>query len=268
METSDLIQRLNDALDMRKIGNCQRALDEFENLERRSTHPEDFAALRLFQAMCLTDLGRVDDALERISRVDEKNLKTIDRIDYEAEYARIRRAKGMPAEALDHIEHALRMADSVEDKRRVEDAKRNLRALFGILLAESGKCDDALPILCEVPERDPWWAEARLHAGDCMYKKKAYREAIQCYKGLVSEQEKVHPLYRDAALRNIGFAYFDLGEYRASVEYLQSVLHSYDNAPDLKAELFRILASAYSKLGLNQEAAEYGRFSRGTNSVQ
>ena len=74
-----------------------------------------------------------------------------------------------------------------------------------------------------------------------MYKKKLYRQAIDCYLNLVSDQQSAHPFYREAALRNVGYAYYDLGEYQAAVGYLQSVKHAYDDAPDLKAALFRIL---------------------------
>ena len=268
MHTDDLIRRLDWAFDLRKSGDYAEALEEFKNLERRSTHPEDVAALRLFQAMCLTDLSRFDEALEIIRRVDEKRLKTIDRIDYEGEYARIGRAKGMITAALDHVRRALRIAENVEDKSLIIAAEAGLRALFGILLAESGKCDDALPILNEVSEHNAWWAEAKLHAGDCMYKKKWYREAINCYLTLAFSQENIHPIYRNAAIRNIGFAHFDLGEFQVAVKYLQSVEHAYDDAPDLKAELFNILSSAYSRLGMTQEATKYGRFSMGSSSVQ
>jgi hypothetical protein len=52
------------------------------------------------------------------------------------------------------------------------------------------------------------------------------------------------------------------------VRCLQKVENAYDESPDMKAELFGILSSSYSRLGMDQEAARYRSFSRGSNSVQ
>lgn len=267
-QNSELIKQLDSAFEMRRAGDSAGALSKFESLERQSVHPRDIAALRLFQTMCLTDLERIDEALERISRVDEKRLEAIDRIDYESEFARIKRAKGRANEALDHISRALKMVDAVKNKIRVEVASKSLRALQGVLLAEVGKCDEAIPILANISIADAWWVEARLNLGDCFYKKKKYREAIDCYLSLISGSKQIHPFYREAAFRNIGYAHYDLGEYESAVEYLTQIANAYDDAPDMKAELFGILASAYSRLGMTNEAAKYSGFSRGSNSVQ
>ena len=140
--------------------------------------------------------------------------------------------------------------------------------MHGVLLAESGNCHEAISVLETVPKQDEGWAEARLHLGDCMYQEKIYKDAIECYSDLLSGAENIHPIYRDAALRNIGFAYHDLGEYEAAVEYLKQVEHAYDDAPDMKAEVFGILASSYLHLGKTQEASQYSAISRGSSSVQ
>jgi tetratricopeptide (TPR) repeat protein len=145
---------------------------------------------------------------------------------------------------------------------------QGLHTLRGILLAEAGRCEDAMPVLESVSIDDLGWAEARIHLGDCKYKKNRYREAIECYLSITSTATTVHPFYREAVLRNIGFAYYDLRQYAKAVEYLTQVELAYDESPGMKAELFRILASAYSQLGMPQEAAKYDGFSRGSKSVQ
>ncbi len=178
-QTDELIRQLDSAFDKRRAGDCVGALSIFESLERQSSHPKDIAGLRLFQVMCLTDLGRVDKAYEQIRRVDEKRLEVVDRIDYESEYANIKRAQGMTSAALERIERALKLSETVEDKSRVEDARRSLHALRAVLLAESGKCDEAVPLLEEIPAENPWWTEARICLGDCKIRKKSYREAIE-----------------------------------------------------------------------------------------
>ena len=267
-QTDELIRQLDSAFDKRRTGDCVGALSIFESLERQSSHPKDIAGLRLFQVMCLTDLGRVDKAYEQIRRVDEKRLEVVDRIDYESEYANIKRAQGMTSAALERIERALKLSETVEDKSRVEDARRSLHALRAVLLAESGKCDEAVPLLEEIPAENPWWTEARICLGDCKIRKKSYREAIEVYRSVVSSDMEVDPIHRQTALRNIGCAYYYNGEYTKGLEYLKRVEHGYDENPALKAELYNMLASTYSHLGMTEEADRYAGFSRGSDLIQ
>jgi hypothetical protein len=63
---------------------------------------------------------------------------------------------------------------------------------------------------------------------DFEIKKRRFREAVEIYSGVVSSERKVDP----------------------------------------KADLFGFLASAYSHLGMTEEATKYSSFTRGTNSVQ
>ncbi len=58
-------------------------------------------------------------------------------MDYESEYAYLKRAKGMFDEALDRAAKALKIADSAEDPRQVEIARTSILALQGGLLAEA-----------------------------------------------------------------------------------------------------------------------------------
>jgi tetratricopeptide (TPR) repeat protein len=268
MQTRELIKQFDAAFEMRKAGDYAGALRAFQNLEESSRHPRDVAALRLFQTMCLTDLGRIDEADQKIRLVDEKMLDAVDRVDYESEYARIKRAEGMTNLALERIDRALQVSESVEDKCRVEVATGSLQALRGVLLAESGRCDEAVPILEEIPAENPWWTEARIYLGDCKIKKRRYQEAIETYSSIASGSGQPDPIHRKTALRNIGCAYYYMGEYAKAIEYLTKVEHGYDGNPDLKADLFRFLASAYSHLGMTKEAAKYGGFSKSTTAVQ
>jgi tetratricopeptide (TPR) repeat protein len=218
--------------------------------------------------MCLTDLERIDEAIERIKRVDRNKLDSVDLSDYESEYAYIKRAKGMTNEALDHVNKVIEIANSVEDQRRVETAIVGTRALKGVLLSEAGKCDEAIPILQEVPSQNSWWCEAMIHLGDCKIRKRLHKEAIEIYSSIISSSGEIDPIHRKTAIRNIGCAYYYMGEYTTALEYLTRVEHSYDGNPNLRAELFEIIASTYSRLGMPQKAAMYSVFSRGSDSVQ
>jgi tetratricopeptide (TPR) repeat protein len=268
MQTGELMKQFEAACEMRKRGNSSSALSEFESLERQSTHPQDIATLRLFQTMCLTDLERVDEATERISQVDKNKLGVIDQSDYESEYAYIKRAKGMTNEALDHVCKAIDIANSVEDQRQVETAIVGMLALKGILLSEAGRCDEAIFILQRVPSQNSWWGEAMIHLGDCKIRKRLHKEAIEIYLSIILSSREIDPIHRKTAIRNIGCAYYYMKEYAKALEYLTRVEHSYDEDPSLKAELFGMIASTYSSLGMPQMAAMYSVFSRGSDSIQ
>ena len=67
----------------------------------------------------------------------------------------------MADEAIERVVRALKMTETVDNQHRVEASRRSLQALLGILLSESGKCDDALPLLQKVPADDLWWQKRR-----------------------------------------------------------------------------------------------------------
>lgn len=268
MQTQELIRRRDAAFAKRKAGDYSAALAEFQDLEALSDHPTDIATLRFFQTTILTDMGRIDDALDRISKVDKTVLGRIDQIDYEFESARLLRAEGRIAEALERTEKALKATTEIDKEYDVRGLATNLRTLKGVLLSESGRCDDAIPILENVPVEDEGWAQAKIRLGDCNLKRERYLEAINSYASVASSTKRVDPIHRKTALRNIGCAYFYSRDYAKAVEYLTKVEGGYDARPDLKGELFDMLASAYSHLGKNQDAQKYRVRSTETRFIQ
>ena len=149
MQTQELIRRRDAALAKRRAGDYSAALEEFQDLEALSEDPTDIATLRFFQTTILTDMGRIDDALDRLSKVDKTILGPIDQIDYEFESARLKRAEGRVAEALERTEKALKATTAIDKRYDVRGLASNLRTLKGVLLSESGRCDDAIPILMD-----------------------------------------------------------------------------------------------------------------------
>jgi tetratricopeptide (TPR) repeat protein len=268
MRADEVAKQFEIAVGMRKAGDSAGALRVFEAIEGATSHRRDLATLRLFQAMCLTDLGRVDEAHDMLRSIDEKELDIVDQIDQQFEYARINRAMGMPAEALKRVERAITISHAVGAKERVEEASRDLQAFRGVLLAESGNCHDAVPVLQGVSTESPWWIEAQIQLGDCHLVKRRFRDAIESYLAITLAEREVDPIYQMRATRNIGSAYFYMGDYAKAVEYLTRVEHGYERNLELKAEVFSLLAAAYSHLGLMEDAARYRSFSSGTNSVQ
>jgi tetratricopeptide (TPR) repeat protein len=267
MQTGDLIKRLDAVFEMRERGDHSGSLRELEKLEKSSWHPKDIAVLRLFQATCLTDMGRPKNALERLSTVDKAELTFPKRIDFEYERARIERALGNTNKAIGITENALKTASAAVDKDELRIVAEGLRTLWGILLAEGDRCDEAIPVLETVPMDDKGWAEAKLLLGDCSYKRRRYHEAIHYYLAIISAVN-ISTVIRNDAVRNLGCAYHQLGDYAKAVEYLIQVKNAYDEFPSLKSDLYRFLASGYSHLGMAQEAAKYVGLSKGTKLIQ
>jgi tetratricopeptide (TPR) repeat protein len=244
----DLVKRLDSALNKRRSGYYSEALDEFERLEYETESREDIAMLRLFQVTCLTDMGDISEALKRISRIEKTNLGFANQVDFEFEFSRIERAAGEPDKALNRITNALKTIDDCQDKSEIKIVARNIKTLQGILLAEIGRCEEAMPIVKGVPVQDEGWAKAKMRLGDCNYKIREFQRAIDCYSAVVSSDKKVDPVIRHDAIRNIGYAFYDSGDYAKAVEYLSKVRDAYDAYPNLKTELLNILASAHSRL--------------------
>lgn len=244
----DIVAKLDWALSKRRDEQYAQALAEFKRLEKLTNNPRDIAMLRFFQTTCLTDLGRTADAAKLISEIDKANLGFANQVDFEFEYARIERAEGIPHRALARIVRALSSIEALNDRSEILMAIMNMETLRAILLAEIGKLDEAIPLLKGVPSQDTGWAEARMCLGDCFYKLRNYRRAIDAYRDILSSDKRISAIIKNDAIRNIGCAHYDLGEYDKAIEHLNKVKRAYDSHPDLKEEVESLLASAYSRL--------------------
>lgn len=241
----DIVARLDWALSKRRDEQYAQALAEFKRLEKLTNSPQDLAMLRFFQTTCLTDLGRTAEAAKLISGIDKENLGFANQIDFEFEYARIERAEGAPHRALARVVKALSSIEAINDRSEILMAIMNMETLRAILLAEIGELDEAIPLLERVPSQDPGWAEARMCLGDCFYQQRNYRRAIDSYRDVLFSDKRISAIIGNDAIRNIGCAHHDLGEYDKAIEHLNKVKHAYDSHPELKEEVESVLASAY-----------------------
>jgi tetratricopeptide (TPR) repeat protein len=248
MQETELIKQLDDAFEKRASGSYSEALDSFESLERMSENSKDISALRLFQTYCLMDMGRVDDALDRISGVHDSDLEIQLRANYEYQIARMFYALGRVQDAIPHGEQACQIFDSLGEEVVDNLIAANAEILLGLLLAESKRCNEAFPLLQKVSIHDPAWGHAKLLAGDCFMEAKRYDEAIECYLAITSSDLKIDMSVKTDALRNIGCSYYWLGEYGKSISYLMKVKDSYEAYPELKETVLRFLSSASSRL--------------------
>lgn len=241
----DIVARLDWALGKRRDEQYVQALAEFKRLEKLTHSPQDLAMLRFFQTTCLTDLGRTAEAAKLISGIDKGNLGFANQIDFEFEYARIERAEGTPHRALARVVKALTSVEALNDRSEILVVIMDMETLRAILLAEIGELDEAIPLLERVPSQDLGWAEARMRLGDCFYKQRNYRRAIDSYRDVLSSDTRISAIIKNDAIRNIGFAHHDLGEYDKAIEHLNKVKQAYDSYPELKEEIESVLGSAY-----------------------
>lgn len=262
-----LTTALEEAFGLRESGNYGEALHKFERLEACSIHPRDIAILRFFQATCLTDLSRPTDALSRLSTVDKSRLTHERQVDFVYEQARIERALGNLTAALDLITLGFDMLKSISTLNDMTMVSQGLQTLQAILLAESGKAEEAIPKLLVVPQEDDGWAEAMIKLGDCLILKREYKQAVDCYSKVLFTHVRVYRGFRDAAIRNIGCAYYYMRDYTTAIKYFQQVEDKYDDDISLKVELFALMKSCYIHLGLADEAQKYATYYLGSQLI-
>jgi tetratricopeptide (TPR) repeat protein len=220
LSTTELVQRLDEAFEKRAAGNYVEALEEFLSLEKLSTQSQDISALRLFQAYCLVDMGKIKEAYDRLNSVSADDLGDNLKAIYEYHLARALHALGRPTEALRHVEQSLSIFKSVSDDLMDHSVASDARTLLGLLLAECKRCEEALVLLKNITADDPAWAYVKLRIGDCLMEARQYRDAVECYISIVASDLEIDQAVRVDALRNLGISYFWMGDYDSSVKHL------------------------------------------------
>ena len=249
MQGSELIERLNEAFELRASGDASAALASFESLEMLSEHSRDISALRLFQSYCLMDMGNSGGALERMNGVTRSDLDLPLRGNYEYQFARVLHSLNRSQDAIAHAKSALRIYESLTPDLKSADAISNARIILGTLLAESNRCAEAAVMLRQITEQDQGWVFAKMRLGDCYMEKGKYTEAIECYMAVASGNLKADSAATNDAFRNIGVSYYWLGEHAKAVDYLSRVKDAYLEHPDLNQRILRFLALSNLQIG-------------------
>lgn len=258
MAADDLFGFLDEPLCDIANGDYDDALRKLERLEITSANPAVIARVRLLETACLTEMNQWNEALIRLGTVDHDLLDETARLDYKFESARIERLRRNFAVALDLVDHALATIDSSEDLEAAIPIKDNLLVLKGIILAESGQCEAAIPILSAVPQDHPGWAQATVWLGDCYYNAGETEAALMKYVEVIQDTSHyIDPVYRDNAIRNVGAICYYGGDYLKAVGYLTKVAESYRAYPETESKVHEMLAASLRHLGRDDEAAHY-----------
>lgn len=125
------------------IGQCyfrldqhHRALRKFDELEASYPDSPLLARARIWRARCYLALGRSDDCLSDLARMDLATLERVDRLEALRVYAELYRSDGSRQRLLDVLDRSL------EDARRRERA--DLHADMAATLEEDARWEDAL----------------------------------------------------------------------------------------------------------------------------
>jgi len=159
------LDQFNRALRLRDEGRLEEAISLFEDLQRRSPHPNDQAQLILFRAEGLTLLGRYDQAralVVQATRLEPESHWV--KAGALHELARIDRAQGRVAEALKQTEELLEVYSAGADSGWVE----GLEVERGLLLAELNRCGEAVPSLERAQKISPDNWQVNFALGRCI----------------------------------------------------------------------------------------------------
>lgn len=165
---------------------------------------------------------------------------------------------GLTLEALGRATEAERhYREALELNRKLGEAEAeaiNLGNLAALAL-QKGRYSEAMRLYTEAAglaarhQDTPWAAGqreiARINQGVVLEKVGAYREALDLYRGLLSESDALDPRRRAALLVNAGVIYRNLGDPVSAVEVFREAIASYRSLGDMAG-----LSNAHLNLGL------------------
>jgi tetratricopeptide (TPR) repeat protein len=202
------LERFNHATALRDMGKVEQALQELVALAASTADPEARATLLANQSTCLMILGRLKEARDRNAEALQIAPRTQALLYLWEEDARLYWLEGRREKALEildrlHAEH--REVLLAAEHRDLSDRVRSAR---GMLLAELGRYQEALPLLEE---------------------------------SLNSESAAID---NEGLLRDLGLSYLQLGRHTDARRILEELLKEGTRA-DLVADAHLYLGNAY-----------------------
>jgi tetratricopeptide (TPR) repeat protein len=264
-------QRFLKACQLREEGRLREAVDEFLAIVEDTKDQIDKAAVLVYVAAALKELGDCDRALEQlrlardlISSLHDGYLTPtpdyrLPRLEVllDFEEADIRRFSGNNQEALARLEGMLtkyRQRLSEPDFRYVCEMIQANRAF---LLADLERWKESLPILEEAEKFQNFKEEIAFYLGHCYLSAHDYVRAegklVEALKlGLPQNLE-----YR--AHCELGMVYASLGNYIKAKSEFESCAQKADTGYIKQAQLWKRLQAVCRALGLKDEVERYAR---------
>ena len=271
-------QRFLNACGMRDRGNLKQALAEFSNLSENTEDPIDKAGVVLNLATTLKALGEYDRAGRQLDRAraligsvenssfatqrDSRLAQVHAALDFEE--ADLCRHQGQNDEALSKFNAFLnrhRQTLSSPDFQGLYEVTQARRAF---LLADLGRCREALPILEEAQSFEELKERIAFYLGHCYVCAHKYEKA----KPLLAEALKLG-LPRNLEYRahySLGIAYLALGGYAQAKAEFEKTAEIADTAYLQDGQVWRGLEISCRKLGLIDEAERYAQMAKASGA--
>lgn len=249
-------QSLDQAVELHQEGRLREALQAYRAVAAATAKADPGVAAAALNNACVLqqDLGDFRAALPDC----EEALRLRRAGGDELSIAETLNNLGLTLEALGRTGEAERQyREALGINRRLGEAASeaiNLGNLATLALQE-GRYSAAMRLYTEAGDLAarhrvaPWAAEqreiARINRGVVLEKVGAYREALELYKGLLSERDSLDPRRRAALLVNAGVIYRNLGDPVSAVEAFREAVASYRALGDTAG-----LSNAHLNLGL------------------
>lgn len=264
-------ERFLKACQLRDDGKFKEAIDEFHRIAEDTEDPVDKAGVYLNAATTLLVLGEYEQGRSLLS-VARSLLASSDTLqlesDRDVEVLRLEMQLDFEeADFLSHegkIEEALAKFDLLLKKYGQKMQNAEFRATYemtqsrrGFILADLGRCKEALPILEEAESFEGREAEIRFYLGHCYLANDKYCKAM----GRLLEALRIglHKRYAYRAHCELGIVYFTLKDYGQAKLEFEKCAETADEEYMQQSQIWKWLENTSRVLGLKDEADRYSK---------
>jgi len=264
-------QRFLKACQLRDGGLFRKAIDEFFRIAEETTDPIDKAGVLLnvaatFRALSEFDRARMELKSARnlvassnvlaLSALGDTRLVQLE-LGLDFEEADISGYEGKLDEALAKFDLLLKKYGPSLKIPELRESYEMIQARRGFILADLGRCKEALPILEEAESFKERRAEIYFYLGHCYLTDREYeKSATKLAKALKLE------LPRSLEFRahcELGIAYYRLKDYApAKLEFERSA-ETADKEYVQQAQIWKWLENTSRALGLKDQAEHYAK---------
>jgi tetratricopeptide (TPR) repeat protein len=260
------------ASQLRDEGKFREAIEKFLSIAEITEDPIDKAGVVLNVATTFKALGDYDEARRqlRVARdlflaagrspeAAQKDKRVLQLgVSLAFEEADICSFEGKIEEALAKFDRAL---DEVRNYRLEEPELRELYQMIqmrrAFILADLGRCKEALPILEEAESFDGPKGETLFYLGHCYLADRDYRNAAQRLTRSLEIGLARRLDYR--AHCELGIAYYRLAAYAKAILEFEKSVETGDKEYIEEAQIWKWLENSSRALGLDDQAERYSK---------
>ena len=257
------------AIRLRDEGQHNEAAEIFLSLARQIDNAFERAGMLLNVANSLKSAGHLADARKQLNLARELLISGQDcvfakpdgemrhrlLIGADVEEARISAAAGDVSGAIASLDAILTRQSSALSSDGYADVYQAIQRDRAFLLTDSGRCEEALPILVEANSADPHDRWTLFYLGYCYHITDQYLEANSKLEEAISLN--LPSVFESQAHCLVGVAYFKLGNYTKAKIELEEGAKTAPPAYLKEAKVWRWLECTCASLGLRAEAERY-----------